>query len=56
MLLHTCEHCNCRDTCVLYAVPCLGIVTALKGTDYCGKNTKAWASSKHSEVNEEMTF
>lgn len=58
VFLHTCEHCNCRDTCVLYAVPCLGmwIVTALKGTDYCGKNTKAWASSKHSEVNEEMTL
>lgn len=58
VFLPTCEHCDSTETCVLCSVPCSGkqIVTALAGTDYCGKNTTAWASSQLSEVNEKMTF
>lgn len=58
VFLPTCDHCDSTETCVLCSVSCSGkqIVTALAGTDYCGKNTTAWASSKLSEVNEKMTF
>lgn len=58
VFLPTCDHCDSTETCVLCSVSCSGkqIVTALAGTDYCGKNTTAWASRKLSEVNEKMTF